>query len=577
MSDARAKELIDLGDRLFTRKDPLNNLMQEIAENFYCERADFTSPHNLGDDFAAHLMDSYPVLMRRELGNNISAMLRPRDRQWFRQTTLNARRDKDPVNARYLEWAAETQKAQMYDSRTGFIRATKEGDHDFVTFGQAVLSVEESKTRDHLFYRTFHIRDCAWLENDINEIDHLHRKDKMTARKMKAVFKEAKLDQAVKKACKENPGQEFNVRCIVMPADEYDYTKADGKKNGRKLPFVCIYVDADNCRILKEGGLADFNYVVPRWHTISGWQYAFSPATTIALPDARMVQMMARIILESGEKFVDPPLAADAESIREANIQAGAMTWVDLQGDRKIADVIQPLITGNGSNMGVAFQMRQDMREMLTKAWFIEKLTLPPASGSEKMTAEEVRVRQDEFIRNLLPLFEPMEIEYNTRILDKSFNALRNMGVFKPEDVPDDLLGADTTWAFESPLQTASRRAAIGQFQEVLGLIAQSAQAELGLAQGGTRPPVRLDLALKDAIYGTSAPSTWMKTDDEIAEENAAAQEEIAGGQLMSEVASAAEVAGSVADASQKVGQAMLPPQVQQGARKALPAPKKAA
>lgn len=567
-TDARAKELIDLGEKLFTKKDQLNCMHQAVAENFYVERADFTSPFNLGDDFAAHLMDSHPAMLRRELGNSISAMLRPRDRPWFRMSTMDDDMDEDEVNAAFLEYATKKMKKSIYDPRTKFIRATKEADHDFVTFGQAVISVEESPTRDHLFYRGFHLRDCAWLENNINEVDHLHRKDKMTARKMGMSFKEAKLDRTVKEAMKKNPGQEFNIRCIVMPSDEYDYSKSDGKRGGKKLPFVCVYVDADNCKVIKEGGLADFNYVVPRWHTISGWQYAFSPCTVIALPDARMAQMMARIILESGEKAVDPAYAADAESVREMNIQSGAITWVDLQADRKISDVIQPIMSGD-SNMQVAFAMRQDMREMLTKAWFVEKLTLPPVSGGEQMTAEEVRARQEEFIRNLLPLFEPIEIEYNTKLLDKSFNVLRNMGTFNGDEIPDDLRGADVSWQFESPIQVASRRAKTLQFQEVLGLIGAAAQL------GGTSP-IDLDKALKDAIRGTDAPIDWNKSDDAIAAEAAAAQEEIAGGKLMAEVAGAAEVASGVADAAQRVGQAMQPPQAQ-GGQKALPAPRKAA
>lgn len=568
-SDARAKELIDLGDKLFNKKDPLNSLHQEIAENFYVERADFTTSHSLGADFGEHLMDSFPCILRRELGNSISAMLRPRDRPWFGMTTSDEDRDREPDNAGYLEYATAKVKKAIYDPRSKFIRATKEGDHDFVTFGQAVISVEESQNRDHLSFRGFHLRDCAWLENAAGDVDHLHRRDKFTARKMKQTFQEKNLDRTVKEACKKNPSQEFDIRCIVMPADEYDYSGPGSKTKGKKkLPFIRIYVDANNCKILKESSLADFNYCVPRWHTIPGWQYAFSPATTIALADARMAQMMARIILEAGEKAVDPPVVAVEEAIREVNLAAGAITWADMAFDGKLKEAVMPIQIEN--NMQVAFAMRQDMREMLTKAWFVEKLTLPPVSGSQQMTAEEVRIRQDEFIRNLLPLFEPMEIEYNSRLLDKSFNLMRNMGHFPVNEVPQDLQSADVAWQFDSPLQVASRRAAVTQFQETLGLIAAGAQA------GITAIPVDLDVALKAAIHGVGAPAKWMKSDGAMEQEAAQAAEQAAAQSAMLEAQQAAEVAGQVADTSQRIGQAMLPPP--QGAPlKALPAPKKKA
>lgn len=564
--DARAKELVDLGDGLFRKRDPLLTLWQEIGENFYVERADFTSPHTYGEDFADHLMDSFPSLLRRELGNSISSMLRPRDREWFNLTTMDEGRDRDSLNAEYMEYVCRKMKRAMYDPRAKFARATKEADHDFVTFGNTCISVEEGPTRNHLFYRTFHLRDLAWLENRTLDVDHVHRRDKFTARVMKQTFGEKVLDRTVKEACKKNPGQEFNVRCIIMPAEEYDYTKSDAKIKGKKLPYVCIYLDADNNKILKEHGRADFPYVIPRWHTIPGMQYAFSPCTTIALPDARMIQMMAQIILEAGEKAVDPPVVAVEEAVREVNLAAGAITWADLAFDGKLREAVQPIAIEN--NMTVAFSMRQDMRELLTKAWFVEKLTLPPVSGADQMTAQEVHVRQEEFIRNLLPLFEPMETEYNARLLDKSFTLMRTMGAFPEEEVPDGLRGAETVWSFESPIQVASRRALVNQFQETLGLLAASAQAGIGTV------PVNLDMALKDAIYGIGAPSRWMKPDEDVEAEAAEAAEAAMAQQAMMEVAGAADVAGEVADASTRVGQAMLPPQPQM---KALPAPKRAA
>jgi len=568
MADSRAKELVDLGNRLFTKRDPLLSLWQEIADNFYTERADFLTTHLPGDDFAEHLQDSYPTLLRRELGNSISSMLRPRDRQWFRLSTLDEERDQNPENAAYMEYVVRKMHRSMYDSRTKFVRATKEGDHDFVTFGQAVITVEESRDREHLFYRTFHLRDCAWLENHVGDVDHLHRKDKMSARAMIQYFGESKVHKTVREAMKKNPGQEFNVRCIVMPAEEYDLHGKGKDKMGkkRKLPFIVVYIDADNCVMLKESPLADFPYIIPRWHTVSGMQYAYAPTTCIALPDARMIQQMARIILEAGEKSIDPPVVAVEEAVREVNLAAGAITWADLSFDGKLREAVQPINLNH--DMTTAFAMREDMRELLQKAWFIDKLQMPNAQGADTMTAREVSVRQQEFVRNLLPLFEPMEVEYNTKLLDKSYTLLRGMGLLPSEEVPKDLAGTDVSWAFESPVQEGSSRLAVSQFQEALQLVAAS--MEMGVKSN----PIDIDLALRDAIRGVSAPSRWFKTEEalgEEAEERASQEEDMA---MMQEVQALAQTGGMVADASQKIDQASLPPQLTgPGAKPALPPP----
>lgn len=557
--DGRAKELIDLGDRMFARRDPMLTLWQEIADNFYVERSNFIREFTSGEEFADHVTDSFPHLMRRELGNNISTMLRPRERDWFGLTTEDVDRDRDPNNAAYLEWVTKKVKKAIYDPRAKFVDCTKGCDHDFVTFGQAVMSVEDFRNDDfpHLFFRQHHLRDCAWLDNGKLDVDELHRKDKLSARQMKMLFGEDVLARPVKEACKKDPGREFNIRHIVMPREAYDYLEMQGKaKIGKKKTrFVSIYLDADNCKILKEGGFPDFPYIVPRWHKVSGSPYSFSPCTTIALPDGRMMQMMARIILESGEKAVDPPMIASGEHIREVNIAAGALTWADATED--IRKSIMPIQVEN--NMQVAFAMRQDMREIMRTAWFVEKLTLPPVAGSEQMTAEEVRIRQDEFIRNLLPLFEPMEIEYNTKLLDKAYGLMVDMGAFNNDEAPDDLRGADVSWQFESPLQVATRRQITSQFTEVLNVIAMYAEIAPVAQQAG---PLPVDLAkgLKDAIYGIGSPADWALSDEQMAQAAEASAQKAQDQQMMEAINGGALTASNVADASQKVGQAMLPP-----------------
>lgn len=539
MSDSRAKDILDLGDRLFAKKDTLNSLHQEIAEHFYVERATFTTDAYLGRDFAAHVMDSHPMQARRELGDSVSATLRPRDQQWFKSTTLDEDTDAEPENARGLEYVTKTMRSHMYDPRAKFVRATKEGDHDFITFGQAVISVEESYTRDHLYLRNFHLRDCAWLENPIGDVDHLHRREGMTARTMKKMFGEKVLHRSVKTACEKEPGREFKIRVVCMPADEYDYSKLSEKKGGKKLPFMLVYIDAENMKVLREAPAPDFLYVVPRWRTISGSQYAFSPCTVNALPDGRMSQNLARILLEAGEKMVDPPMLARSEAIREVNLQAGSLTWADLETDQKLSEAAQPFRLE--ADMQVGFAMRADLRAMVDSAFFINKLRLPQ-SGPD-MTATQVRALIEEHIRNLLPVFEPMEHEYNMRLLDKVYNRLAMMQKFDAARLPDALSGAHVSWSFKNPLQEASSRILTQQYREVVEIEMQA------MEMGDKRSQVHLPKARRDGIRGIGVPATWIKTEAEIAAE---AQAEAQEAQLMA----AAQQAAAAADVGQKIGDA---------------------
>lgn len=184
-----AKDLANVGEELFTKRSSLMMLWQEQAENFYPERADFTFRRTLGTDFAANMMSSYPLMCRRELGDQIGVMLRPTAKEWFKISPIDPKRETNAAK-RWLEGAAGVMRRAMYDRRSQFTRASKESDHDFAAFGQSVKQTRLNRNRDALLYQTHHLRDCAWKENEEGTIGMFFRKWKPTARDLKRLFKD---------------------------------------------------------------------------------------------------------------------------------------------------------------------------------------------------------------------------------------------------------------------------------------------------------------------------------------------------------------------------------------------------
>lgn len=528
------------GDHLFSKREPLLSLWQELAENFYPERADFTTARNLGDDMASHLMTSAPVLARRELGDSFGAMLRPSAKEWFHLTTGRPQGE-DLESRRWLEWMAGFMRRAMYDRKSMFARATKEADHDYAAFGQAVISTEINRAGNGLLYRCWHLRDVAWAEDAEGGIGALHRNWKPTAVDLAALFPKT-LHPKVREKLEKDPYHEVKVRHIVMPTEQY-MQQTPGAREIRQ-PLVSIFLDCDNLHELEVVGLNSSPYTVARWQTVSGSQYAHSPAAIASLPDGRLLQDITRVILEAGEKAANPPLLGVQEAIRsDISVFAGGVTWVDAEYDERLGEVLRPL-TQDKSGLGFGLELMQDLREQLKAAWYISRLSLPPQGGPD-MTAYEVGQRVQEYIRGALPLFEPIESDYNGQLCDNTFEVLMRNSAQLRASIPRSLQGREVQFTFESPLRDALEKVKVGKFLEAQQVLAAAVQLDPSTAHliDGRK-------AARD-VLGAVAPAEWLRTEDEVEQLSAAEQE-------AAQIAQAAQLAQQGAQAAKTMQEARM-------------------
>ena len=491
---------------------------------------------NLGDEFASNLVTSYPILARRDLGNSFGGMLRPSAKEWFHIGTNQPKRE-DTEAKQWLESTAGFMRRVMYDRRSQFSRATKEGDHDFAAFGQCVISVELNKALDGLLYRCWHLRDCAWVEDGEGRVGELHRRWKPTVTELRTLFP-GKVHDKVDKLYEKNPFAEVNVRHVCMPIEDYE-----GLPGAKKLrsPYVSVYMDCDHDHIMEEVGSGNSVYVVPRWQTVSGSQYAHSPATVAALPDGRLIQAISAVLLEAGEKAVTPPMIAVREAIRaDLAVYAGGVTWVDAEYDERLGEVLRPL-TQDKSGVGFGMDFVQDLRQQLADAFYLSKLNLPPAQGPD-MTAYEVGQRVQEFIRNALPLFEPLEADYNGQLCELTLDILlRNVPEIRGS-VPRSIQGMEIQFTFESPLRDALEKMKLGKFMEAQQVLATAAQLDPSVVHliDGRK-------ATRD-VLGAVAPADWMRTEVEVEERLMVEQQAMEQQQQMAAMQQGAETAKTLSE-----------------------------
>ena len=545
--DSRAQEVIAQGNKLFANKSNLNNFWQEVAEHFHPMRADFTSKITDGNDMTGHLSSSYPILAHRDMTNALSAMLRQRGVHWFKVRTGQEELDEGP-SLEWLEWASKLQYRAMYDRPAQFVRATKEGDGDFAAFGQAVIYVDVARNGEHLLYRTHHLRDVAWAENAEGAIDTVHRNWKPTARDLMYDFGNDSVHDAVRQemGAGKDPFRKFPCRHVMMPTER----APDVPDREKRFPFRSYFIDIENQHIMKQTPSSLLKYVIPRWQTVSGSQYAYSPAVIAALPDARMIQAITYALLDATEKAVQPPMLGQANMVKsDLELWSGGTTWVDAEYDERLGEALRPIpLDLRGLPLGM--EAARDAQAMIAEAFFLNKISLPPAD--REMTAYETAQRIQEYIRQALPLFEPMEMEYNGALCEMTFDTLKeNFAFGSPEDMPEELSDAEVEFKFVSPLQETEERKGAQIFLETKALLAEAAALDPGLAH-----MVDGRQALRDALRGAGAPAKWLRDDeemDEMAQERAAQEQAM---QVMDQMERGGQVAEQMGNAASALNDA---------------------
>lgn len=541
----RVKDLIRVGDKLFADRSSIMTLWQVQAENFHVMRANFTRERYASEEFGSYLMTGRPARCHRDLKNAFSSMLR-RD-QWFHAKTDSETVNEDRDAKIWLDAASKTMRRAMYDRRANFVRATKEGDGDFCAFGNAVI------TRDvvdfsHMLYRCWHLRDVAWDENYSGAIDTVHFNWKPQARQLVQKFPKT-VSQVVKNLKDEEAFRKIKCRRVLLPADQYDLPA----QQTRGMPFVSIYVDCENETVLEEVALRTWPVTIPRWEfggSMYGAQYGYSPPVVYGLPDGRMLQQMMLSMLTASEMATQPPLVAVGEAINGAvNLFASGITQTDADYDERMGEVLRPIdLNFDGIRYGA--EQIERIEAALDDSFYLSKIRFPQIS--KDMTAYEASKLWDDFIRESLPLFEPVQSEYNEALCEGTFEDMLAHGAFgAAEDMPKILRGRDIGWDFDTPITVAAEKALSSAFNGMMNTLVAAGQVDPSVSMNAD-----LDVAARDAISGDGAPAKWLRPVEQVQAMKKQDQQQKQAAAAAQQVASGADVATRVGDAVQSAGAA---------------------
>jgi len=510
MSDTNAVELLKRGDARFSARQQLDSFRDEVARHFCPWHASFMSPLQWGEDFASHLLDGTPLLLARDFKAQVGSMLRPAGKQWFWDRTHDDDLNNDRAVRDYLDWRSRQKMRILFDRSTGAHRAFTMADEFFAYFGDAVISIDLNATMDQLRVKSYHVKECVWALGDDGKANVLTRKEEIPARNMIARFRQPgdKVHHKVREAYDKNPDQIIPIRHEVIPADEYDAYRKTPKSKAR---FVSVWIDEDNKCVIREREQSTFRYVVASWVRLPHTPYAISPATTIALPDARLIQQQALAIMDAAEKAANPPLVATSDAIRGAiDLKPNGVTWIDRSYDERTGDPLRPLAMGKNVGIGAEALMRTERQ--ITRAFYLDILRMPDTRNSKSTL--EVQFHIDEYVRAALPLFAPMQSDYNEAVLEEVDAVLDHIGYFDPDEAPDELRDQGIVYQWDNPLAEMIERQRAQQAAELSTLGQAWAALEAAAAQSPTLKQINVEKGFRESAISIGA-ARWLLDESE--------------------------------------------------------------
>jgi hypothetical protein len=519
---AQVDDLLDRWKRMSEKRAPWMEYWQELADIFLPSQADFTSHNTPASRRAYKIYDGHPRLAARFLATTLDGLLKPKTNRWAWLTTL----DEELAEVHEIKlWMEEAEKRMMralYRPSAEFVLRSGEVDRSLVTLGQGALFTNLNRDRNGLKFRAFHMSNVGFDENEEGNIDTFAVEQKWKPAQIAAEYGEDALHDNMRKAMSDAKlkDKKFAVVQIILPRDDRDSKRLDHKGK----PYASVHIDVEHKHIMREAGYDEFPVAVPRWDTSPGEIYARSPAM-MALPDAKMLQQMAKTLIMGGQRAVDPPVWAVGDAmLSPLRSFPGGMTIIDATAMGQ-SGTSQPLgVLDMGKNIPLGLEMQQAVREQINQTFLLDQFKLP--IEGRQMTATEVLERKEQFIRVIGPIVGRLENEYLGPLMKRVLGIMARhpAGLPPMPEALEEAGGLDQIrFEFLSPVQRARKNAEALQFQQGLSILGPLAQVP---GHEGVLDYLDSDEIAKDMPDWAGIPQEWIKGDEAVEAERGQRQQQ---------------------------------------------------
>lgn len=515
------ERLAAIAEAVWKGREAIDSRMEELARYIYPDRQSFAHPddgsprYGLGPDEEGRreIWDGTPEEAAHMLSAALGSLLTNPASSWFR---LELADGDGAVGGEAGEWLTEATRIMLQtfaDPATGFQNEVNAFYMDLPVFGWGVFW-SESREGDGPRFRALSPAQCAIAENAAGQVDTIVRRYTLTASQMIEEFGE-KVSDAVKRAAEKDPQKHFGVTHLVMPREKLpenlclhdtveggtgesapesmppgntlDDAPAAPREEGLaaelglnpeaaddafepalpdRHPFISVYYETADKRLLHAGGYFEPPFQAPRWAKRSGEVYGRGPGHA-ALPDIRVLNAVAAAQLTAAEKQADPPLLVPDDGVLgKINTHSGGITYYTPgHGDRIAALPV-------AVNLEVMEAIITKRQEAVRRAFLNDRIQM---AGGPQMTATEVAARERKQMLVLGPVLGRLQSEFLGPLVARTFALLYRAG--RLPAAPESIRGRETQAKYVSPIARAQKQGEAESFAAAMSFIMPVVQA----------------------------------------------------------------------------------------------------
>lgn len=486
------KKVIERHERMKARRQPYEKTWQDAYDYTLPRKASITTTRTEGSQTGIEVYDSTAVTSNEILAATLASILTPETYPFIELFFGIPKHDEDEEVQGWLQYVAHVIHAILNGSN--FHTEQHENYLDDGAIGNSCMYIGDDK-QNFIHCSARAMKEIFIEENNLGQVDIVHREYQWTPRQIVQEFGEAVLPMQTRKKYSEGKEEPCTIIHAVEPY----------AKQGNYFGFRSRYFLKEEMAKLSEKGFKEFPYLVSRWSKTAGEIYGRGPGTNV-LSETKMVNAMMEAVIRGAQLAIAPPLAVQDDGvIGKVRLTPHGLTVVRTGLEKPIQSLLP-----QDTRIDFGQQMVEDVRRRLRSGFYVDRILLNDGTGPQKTAYETAKIVEEQ-TRFMSPMLGRKKFDHLRPLVERIFGIAQRRGLIP--DPPEQVAGLKFEPRYSSMIARMQKIAEAENFNRAL-----QAAAPLINAFPEAKDNINPDRALRKlfSIYGS--PQQVMATAREVKE-----------------------------------------------------------